>query len=810
MDIDNDILSNPNDKCITGQKRKLLHPKFDSPFKKKKYETQQNLIEIEQVKDKLILIGVRLNKWLYNKANDVKLICFGDSKNGGFNCYLNSIHHLLTMKDFDTKCNEIFNITNFKIEKMHERFFILFIDTLKQNNFSIQLSEDAWLFTSLTIINITINGETIEQGRKLDKNKTYKFKNIYTKQNNSMIIFIGVYCLLNQYNWITNKIADELVEPGDNIITKKKKNIIFNNNFLTYKFSKQLSKYTSIKRNNSNQTVLHLMKKQEYKYYDETPLIKLTSNMKCCYCVRPNNPSEFHIKSITGLGLCQKCQNYGCYTHFGKNMICIKCIFIQEKWPLEKYNEKCIEDNIRWITLYFDKETKCCYGLGKIDKNFKMYSNISRKVEYEIIKKNGDFTKGFLKIKNVIDKIDERHQEILQDSGITTKKFITKLKQIYDININKCEKDKYIDIYNKIPNEPELKTKISIEKTSKRRYIIRKYIKTLNGDEPYGLAILCNAIHNSVSDRAKEWTEYFQHCTKRDTSIINKFGDSIGRIDIPNPHFVYNHENSIEGYYKYNELHQIKLLNRSKTLFNTGIRIVDSDRTYSKLQLGRYYHTEDNNGFRCTYGNDPDVGGIDYDKLYGFTSFKEELFQIGKRTLSLLVHGQINETFMNQIEWNSIQINTTKGLEIKTGLFSPRWHFDSKILFKYYLLGIQMTGWNIFLTNQDQNDDIKVQRMSKNHEYKERITRKIWEYGIMKIPESAYVMSGFSHENVNHSIINKKGVAIIHENYNEILKEKLTKEKHGKRIYQEFKITGNKDEILKTPTETWLFRNIGN
>ena len=112
-----------------------------------------------------------------------------------------------------------------------------------------------------------------------------------------------------------------------------------------------------------------------------------------------------------------------------------------------------------------------------------------------------------------------------------------------------------------------------------------------------------------------------------------------------------------------------------------------------------------------------------------------------------------------------------------------------------------MNGYNAFLTNSDENFYANKTDTTK---YRDTMAKNLYKYGIIKKPGSAYYIEKFASKNIDHCIITGQGLALCINEYNQYLNN-VVEDKYTKQVW---KIDASPEMISKTPTESWVFRNM--
>lgn len=680
--------------------------------------------------------------------------------------------------------------------------YILVISTKKILPLQLCLCDVSNIFITASTKNIKINQNTFYNNYFIEAEKPIKISNL---QSSNYIVLIGNINTQNHLKAITTSMTNS----GSTTFCPIPK---FENHAIEepqvpqewkYTYGQNDNYYKKIQNNSKIKITKHLLKQ---KYYAETYSESIKKfDIRCNFCMMGIHPKDAN-DTLSGHFECLNCQKNGCFWHFTKDILCLICARVKNNWKEKAYNEiKTKEKYIEYRSMYYDHSQKQYNACAFYKNNFYIITNIPTNIQQEISINNGNNKKGFLRIDVECKPVNQISEITLKREKTGTIKVLKTLKEKYDEMYRCAYKKTETDIYLTDVLKPLSKKNPSryvLDTVGPGKYLITKTAKMIDGDINYGTSLLTNSITDIMKERCLLWSSYIKHIIAREEPLKNDKGNIIGTYQVPNPTIVKYHEMAFENYFKYISNNKIGLLNQQITQKINRKNIISMKNTtsYSKIMLGNWYHTFDvsdksKKGKRVTGVGLGSNGGIEISKLHGFDSFAREIFKIGSKNISLCLN-----TDEKLFKFNSIQINSSNE-NLTGGVYSPKFHWDSTSIYNIGIITLHLKGYNSFITNQDMfPSSIKELDTDSN---KIILAEKVYKYGLIKEPKTTYVINNIATKYVNHAILNSKGLAIIRDQYNKYIKQVLTR-----KDYDIMKIKATAQEIRRTPTESWVLRNI--
>lgn len=498
-------------------------------------------------------------------------------------------------------------------------------------------------------------------------------------------------------------------------------------------------------------------------------------NSRCAFCYLTLN------KKFTGVILCNKCEKFGCLWHFTVGDLCVMC-----KYPIKKLVDYSNYQKKYVLKTYIQNEKGECLLFGMSTKTkYCWYTNIPDQVRAKVDTKVKKKEYGFFKVCFDVEQVTLKKQLIIKDYKKSKfKAFGDKLKNIYDKKLLNSTK-KYTPIYLSEAETP--KTEYVQTTVNKNMYVVRKYIKMVDGLTNMGLTTVNDALHPSMISRCLHYSKYIRHCIKRDTysPYLKK------TACVPNPSFVYHHEISLDGFYHYKKDGTVLLYNAENANgFYKGKQL-------AKCYLGYVFQVGDKtNGVRQTKHIAGSKGGIDIQKFPSMRVFVDEMFKESSKMINIIRKNQVDYSKY----FNSIQMNF--GYNISHGTSkSPDWHFDAPTLFSRGAVGgiytVHLKSYNAFIVSSDMNASFEKQKISR---FPDKYAKQVFRTGIVKVPGSCYLIENFSTKWTNHCILSSDTLACFKGEYNSLLKKKLGD------CYKHYTIKVSAGYLKRQQTESWVIR----
>lgn len=478
---------------------------------------------------------------------------------------------------------------------------------------------------------------------------------------------------------------------------------------------------------------------------------------------------------------CRKCNKWGCFVHFCRNIYCVGCMFSHcEHLNYFNIHDVTVFDVLSFIVapnkttilLSFNRVTKQYYWIVNILDSFKAKFHRQKQLDlFGYLDIYFKLTEYYIKSEKYIDGYKKGHETVYKEA-----------KKLYEKKLHKKD-EKLCSVYLK--KNRKLESVFKEKPCDKKVFVMEKYVKMVDGETSYGLKSVNDIIHPSVAGRCLEWTKYVRHCMKRE--VFTKNNRKYYRI---NNGFLYNHELSTDGYFMYKKNGDIALYNHNN--YNGTYHA----KQQQKLQFGNFFATIDKD-VRLTKHYLPNTGGISIKEFPDLNIFCREIYQINSSILQIFNQ---NDTDYST-SFNGIQINRCNVIKHGKAL-GPTWHYDAKSLYSTGLLKgiftVHLQGWNSFLTNSLMNSSFRKDDIKKEPRY---IAEKVLKTGIIKKPLSSYLITDISTSYVDHCVLQSTVLAQIKREYNDLLKEKFSAQ-----VYNHYKLEASSEMIGKTTTESWLFR----
>lgn len=677
------------------------------------------------------------------------------------------------------------------LEIPSDNAYILVIKSKQILPTNIRLCDESKIWITGCSKGIKLNNDIFYNNFIVNPEKSIKLSGV---QSSNCLVFTGSQTMEKHLK----AISDAVTQKPKNILIRvpKNKQTPIEEEWIL-EFGQESKVYKSIQRNSNYAITKHLLKKKYYaKTYSES-INKFSE--KCQFCMMGTLPSDANV-TLSGQFICLSCTNNGCFWHFTKDLLCINCAKQKNKWKSFKYKD-IKTTKVQYKSMYYDINDKQYNACAIYNNEICVISNIPTSVQEHISKQNGENKKGYLNISVNCQEIEQKSEKIVGRENPKANAVLSKLKEIYDTEYTNANDNRQTDIYLTKYLKPVKDNYASRYKETyslDQKYLIKKTAKMVDGDIDYGTTILTNSISESFQERCLLWSSYIKHIVTREKPILNKKGNKIGIFEVPNPTIIKKHEMAFENYFKYISNTKISLLNQK--IFVNNEYTIQNTTLYSKIMLGNWYHTfdvsnKDKTNTRVTGVGCAENGGININKLYGFDDFANQIFEIGNENIGLCL-GKQGKKF----HFNSIQINSSHA-NLSGPIYSPKWHWDSTSIYEIGIITLHLKGWNSFITNGDMFPTSS--KDLKNDLKRKEFIENVYKYGLIKEPRSTYVINNISTKYVNHAILNSNGLALIRDDYNNFLENKLNQNE-----YEIMNIKPTSDVIKNTETESWVLRYI--